>query len=118
MAAMPVLKPLHDAAGLSRLVVTTFQAVSGSGLDGVAELDGQVKAVIDNAAALTHDGSAVHIVTRRGQKGDSIDSFSGARVVVEIDRTEDYQLDGDVIGPFRRLEAEIKPGVLKVFTPS
>ena len=31
MAAMPVLKPLHDAAGLRRLVVTTFQAVSGSG---------------------------------------------------------------------------------------
>jgi aspartate-semialdehyde dehydrogenase len=60
MAAMPVLKPLHDAAGLSRLVVTTFQAVSGSGLDGVAELDGQVKAVYENAAALTHDGGAVH----------------------------------------------------------
>ena len=47
MAAMPVLKPLHDAAGLSRLIVTTFQAVSGSGLDGVAELDGQVRAVFD-----------------------------------------------------------------------
>ena len=60
MAAMPVLKPLHDAAGLGRLVVTTFQAVSGSGLDGVAELDGQVKAVYENAAALTHDGNAVH----------------------------------------------------------
>jgi len=60
MAAMPVLKPLHDAAGLSRLIVTTFQAVSGSGLDGVAELDGQVKAVYENAAALTHDGGAVH----------------------------------------------------------
>jgi aspartate-semialdehyde dehydrogenase len=60
MAAMPVLKPLHDAAGLGRLVVTTFQAVSGSGLDGVAELDGQVKAVYENAAALTHDGGAVH----------------------------------------------------------
>ena len=59
MAAMPVLKPLHDAAGLSRLIVTTFQAVSGSGLDGVAELDGQVRAVFDGAAALTHDGSAV-----------------------------------------------------------
>ena len=59
MAAMPVLKPLHDAAGLSRLIVTTFQAVSGSGLDGVAELDGQVRAVFDGAAALTHDGNAV-----------------------------------------------------------
>ena len=59
MAAMPVLKPLHDAAGLQRLVVTTFQAVSGSGLDGVTVLDGQVRAVFDKAAALTHDGSAV-----------------------------------------------------------
>src|SRR5690242_7786883 len=59
MAAMPVLKPLHDAAGLSRLIVTTFQAVSGSGLDGVAELDGQIRATYDGAAALTHDGSAV-----------------------------------------------------------
>ena len=59
MAAMPVLKPLHDAAGLARLIVTTFQAVSGSGLDGVTELDGQVRAVVDGAAALTHDGGAV-----------------------------------------------------------
>ncbi len=49
MAAMPVLKPLHDAAGLRRLVVTTFQAVSGSGLDGVAELDGQIRAVYEQA---------------------------------------------------------------------
>jgi aspartate-semialdehyde dehydrogenase len=59
MAAMPVLKPLHDAAGLQRLVVATYQAVSGSGLDGVAELDGQVRAVAEHAAALTHDGGAV-----------------------------------------------------------
>jgi aspartate-semialdehyde dehydrogenase len=62
MAAMPVLKPLHDAAGLHRLVVSTYQAVSGSGLDGVAELEGQVRAVVDGPVApgaLTHDGSAV-----------------------------------------------------------
>ena len=59
MAAMPVLAPLHDEAGLVRLIVSTYQAVSGSGLDGVAELDSQVKAVVDDAAKLTHDGSAV-----------------------------------------------------------
>ena len=58
MAAMPVLKPLHDAAGLRRVIVTTFQAVSGSGLDGVTELEGQVTAVLPDAAKLTHDGSA------------------------------------------------------------
>jgi aspartate-semialdehyde dehydrogenase len=59
MAAMPVLKPLHDAAGLTRLIVSTYQAVSGSGLAGVDELDEQVRAVVDKATALTHDGSAV-----------------------------------------------------------
>ena len=59
MAAMPVLKVLHDEAGLTRLVVSTYQAVSGSGLAGVAELDGQVRAVVEEAAALTHDGAAV-----------------------------------------------------------
>jgi aspartate-semialdehyde dehydrogenase len=62
MAAMPVLKPLHEAAGLRRLIVSTYQAVSGSGLDGVAELEGQVRSVVDGPVApgaLTHDGSAV-----------------------------------------------------------
>jgi aspartate-semialdehyde dehydrogenase len=59
MAAMPVLKPLHDEAGLTRLIVSTYQAVSGAGLAGVDELDGQVRKVAAEASALTHDGSAV-----------------------------------------------------------
>jgi aspartate-semialdehyde dehydrogenase len=59
MAAMPVLQPLHAEAGLTRIVASTYQAVSGSGLAGVEELDGQVKAVVDKAAELTHDGGAV-----------------------------------------------------------
>ncbi|MCP9988065.1 aspartate-semialdehyde dehydrogenase [Streptomyces sudanensis] len=59
MAAMPVLKPLHREAGLTALVATTYQAVSGSGLAGVAELDGQVRAVAGRATELTHDGGAV-----------------------------------------------------------
>jgi aspartate-semialdehyde dehydrogenase len=59
MAAMPVLKALHDEAGLVRIVVSTYQAVSGSGLAGVAELTGQVRAVVDGAEQLVHDGSAV-----------------------------------------------------------
>jgi aspartate-semialdehyde dehydrogenase len=59
MAAMPVLKPLHDEAGLVRLQISTYQAVSGSGLAGVEELHSQTAAVIDGAAALTHDGAAV-----------------------------------------------------------
>ncbi|MBB1253509.1 aspartate-semialdehyde dehydrogenase [Streptomyces alkaliterrae] len=60
MAAMPVLRPLHEEAGLAALVVATYQAVSGSGLAGVAELDGQVrKAVESDATRLTFDGGAV-----------------------------------------------------------
>ncbi|MEU2787583.1 aspartate-semialdehyde dehydrogenase [Streptomyces sp. NPDC007100] len=60
MAAMPVLRPLHAEAGLTALVVATYQAVSGSGLAGVAELDEQVrKAVEQDATKLTHDGSAI-----------------------------------------------------------
>jgi aspartate-semialdehyde dehydrogenase len=63
MAAMPVLKPLHDEAGLVRLTASTYQAVSGSGLAGVDELDSQVRKVADRAAELTHDGSAVEFPT-------------------------------------------------------
>ncbi len=60
MAAMPALKVLHAEAGLRRLVVSTYQAVSGSGLAGVEELEGQVRAVVtQDLAALTHDGAAV-----------------------------------------------------------
>ncbi|MBD0863240.1 aspartate-semialdehyde dehydrogenase [Gordonia sp. zg691] len=59
MAAMPVLKPLHDEAGLRRLIISSYQAVSGSGLAGVQELATQVRAVADDAEKLVHDGSAV-----------------------------------------------------------
>jgi aspartate-semialdehyde dehydrogenase len=59
MVAMPVLKPLHDAAGLERLTVATYQAVSGSGLSGVAEFGEQLVKAADGAMALTFDGDAV-----------------------------------------------------------
>jgi aspartate-semialdehyde dehydrogenase len=59
MAAMPVLKPLHQAAGLRRLVVSTYQAVSGGGLAGVRELERQLASAGAKSAALAHDGAAV-----------------------------------------------------------
>ena len=59
MAAMPVLKPLHDAAGLVRLVTATYQAVSGSGVAGVDELEEQLAAAGDKARELAYDGQAV-----------------------------------------------------------
>jgi aspartate-semialdehyde dehydrogenase len=59
MAAMPVLKALHDEAGLTGLVISTYQATSGAGLAGVAELDEQARKVADRAAELAFDGAAV-----------------------------------------------------------
>ena len=59
MAAMPVLKPLHDEAGLVRLIASTYQAVSGSGVAGVDELATQVGAAGDKARELAYDGQAV-----------------------------------------------------------
>ncbi len=59
MAAMPVLKPLHDEAGLVRLVVSSYQAVSGSGVAGVEELARGVEGVGEKARELAYDGEAV-----------------------------------------------------------
>ena len=61
MAAMPVLRPLDAEAGLERLIVSTYQAVSGSGIAGAQELLGQVEGVLaqGDTLRLVHDGSAV-----------------------------------------------------------
>jgi aspartate-semialdehyde dehydrogenase len=60
MAAMPVLKVLDAEAGLQRLVVSTYQAVSGAGLAGGEELLEQAQAAIaGDTIGLVHDGHAV-----------------------------------------------------------
>ena len=63
MAAMPVLKALHNEAGLRRIVVSTFQAVSGAGLAGVDELAGQITEGVESEhlTDLTFDGGAVKL---------------------------------------------------------
>ena len=61
MAAMPVLKPLHDAAGLKRLVASTYQAVSGAGMAGVEALRSQIVAAGSNCEALAGDGTAIDL---------------------------------------------------------
>jgi len=59
MVAMPVLGPLHREAGLRRLVISTYQAVSGAGPSGVRELEEQLAKTVEGAAGLTFDGAAV-----------------------------------------------------------
>ncbi len=59
MVAMPVLAPLHAEAGLRRLVISTYQAVSGAGLAGIAELEDQLRKGADTSAGLAYDGASV-----------------------------------------------------------
>lgn len=59
MVCMPVLAPLHAEAGLRRVVASTYQAASGAGLAGTAELDEQFQAISEKAAALALDGEAL-----------------------------------------------------------
>ena len=60
MAAMPILGPLHRKYGLTRLIVSSYQAVSGSGLAGVKELDGQIRAGAEqDLTQLVTNGEAV-----------------------------------------------------------
>jgi aspartate-semialdehyde dehydrogenase len=61
MAAMPVLKPLHEAAGMTRLIASTYQAVSGGGVAGIEELAAQLKAGAADCEALARDGSAIDL---------------------------------------------------------
>lgn len=64
MSIMPALKTLDQLAGLERLRVSTYQAVSGSGLAGVEELAGQVRGAVDGDKPiedLTYSGEAVRM---------------------------------------------------------
>ena len=64
MAAMAPLKALHDVAGLRRLIISTYQAVSGAGLKGGQELASQVESASNgDLLELIHDGSAVDMGT-------------------------------------------------------
>ena len=61
MAAMPALRPLHDEAGLKRLVVSTYQAVSGGGLEGIDVLARQLDHVGGRASELAAGDTAAHL---------------------------------------------------------
>jgi aspartate-semialdehyde dehydrogenase len=69
MVCMPVLAPLHAEAGLERVVASTYQAVSGAGLAGTAELDEQVRAIGEKATELAFDGSALQYPANKAFPG-------------------------------------------------
>ncbi|HWE55970.1 MAG TPA: aspartate-semialdehyde dehydrogenase [Acidimicrobiales bacterium] len=69
MVCMPPLAPLHAEAGLERIIASTYQAVSGAGLAGTAELDEQIRATWDKATELAFDGSALQFPEARSFPG-------------------------------------------------
>ncbi|MBC7517829.1 MAG: aspartate-semialdehyde dehydrogenase [Microbacteriaceae bacterium] len=90
MAAMPVLKVLHAEAGLTRLIVSTYQAVSGAGLVGGEELLAQAKhALTQDVLQLVHDGSAVEFpVAKAFPKTIAFDVIPLAGSIVDDDLFE------------------------------
>ncbi len=94
MAAMPVLKPLHDEAGLERLIVSSYQAVSGSGVAGVAELANGVAAAGDKATELAYDGAAVDFGAAGVYKKNiayNVIPFAGGLVDDGLNETDEEQ---------------------------
>jgi aspartate-semialdehyde dehydrogenase len=65
MVAMPVLAPLHRRAGLKRVVASTYQAVSGAGREGVAELEEQVAKLSGQVEELCLGASALDVPAPR-----------------------------------------------------
>ncbi len=94
MVAMPVLAPLHREAGLRRLVVSTYQAVSGAGLAGVSELEEQLGKTSGTAAQLTFDGTALQYpapVTFVGPIAHNVLPLAGSVVDDGTDETDEEQ---------------------------
>ena len=94
MAAMPVLKPLHDEAGLVRLVASTYQAVSGSGVAGVEELATGIEAAGEKARELAYDGEAVAFPEPGGYQrtiAHNVLPFAGNLVDDGLNETDEEQ---------------------------
>ena len=96
MAAMPVLSPLHEKAGLVRLHVASYQAVSGSGGAGLVELDSQLRAgyASGDPKDLAVDGSALTLPSPQIYKvpvGFNVVPVAGSIVDDGSDETDEEQ---------------------------
>ena len=69
MQLMVALKPIHEAAGIDRLIVSTYQSVSGTGVKAVRELEDQTRAALDGEPLPDADDlPAPHRVQRAGRR--------------------------------------------------
>ena len=98
MIAAPVLKVLHDAAGLQRVVMSSYQAVSGQGAEGVAELERQSQFLVDEsrrlidgtlpaedfpAARVFQDVVGFNVLPEAGELLDRIDAIEEGMLTTE-----------------------------------
>ena len=108
-------RPLHRQA---------MQVLVGN----VGELQGKIKLIAD---AEPDDGlldvyvaspqrwthwlkMLLRMVTRRPQRNDRVDQAKGTTVTIALKGTDDYQLDGDVMGRCHHISAKVQPGALSV----
>jgi len=92
MVCMPVLAPLHAEAGLVRLVAATYQAVSGGGLAGVAELQSQIHAGGEKSSSLTFDGEALGFASHSVFPGPiAFNVLSIAGTLVDDETNEEHK---------------------------
>lgn len=118
MVAMPALLPLHQAAGLKRLVVSTYQAVSGAGVSGVRELEGQLAEMAghgDSLAAGTEKVTAGHEVFP-GVVANNILSMAGPLIDDETEEEHKFRNESRKILSIADLDVSCTCVRVPVFT--
>ena len=104
MAFMPVLKPLHDEAGLQRLITATYQATSGAGLAGVEELHEQARKVVDQADQLTHDRYDAYRTPLHDNELSLLDICQAEGLQLAVDQVHFYNRFVTPLGRPRRFD--------------
>lgn len=93
MVAMPVLLPLHKEASLTRLVASTYQAVSGAGVGAIEELDAELRAVSGHGMELA-DGKDIALPapkTFSNTVGGNVLALAGNMVDDETDEEHKFR---------------------------
>ncbi|MDP2981814.1 MAG: aspartate-semialdehyde dehydrogenase [Candidatus Latescibacter sp.] len=94
-----VLKPLHDAARIERVVVSTYQAVSGAGMAAIAELTGQTKALLEGreyAPKVFPHQIAFNCIPQIPQKSAFAENFYSEEELKMVNETKKIMKDDSI----------------------
>lgn len=88
---MPVLKALHEAAGLKRVVVSTYQSVSGSGKEGLQDLHEQTRHDLNDVTGQYY----AELPAQSAFQAQTFKRPIGFNLIPQIDQfgSEDYTLE-------------------------